>query len=35
LPRGRTHKKNLPSIKVDISGMHSFNFNVIHPVVIE
>jgi hypothetical protein len=35
LPRGGAHKKNLLSIKVDISGMFSFNFDVFDPVVIE
>jgi hypothetical protein len=35
LPRRGAHKKNLLSIKVDISGMFSFNFKVFHLNVVE
>ena len=34
MPRRGTHKKNLLSIKVDISGVYSFNFNVFDLVFV-
>ena len=34
LPRRGTHKKNLLSIKVDISGVYSFNCNVFDLVFV-
>ena len=34
MPRGGAHKKNLLSIKVDILGVYSFNFNVFNLVFV-
>jgi hypothetical protein len=34
LPRRGAHKKNLLSIKVDTSRMHSINLNVFHIVIV-